>query len=62
MLLSIIIIGIICFLAGIYMIYIFVKGADIRNCNPEAKTESDDEQMKSLAEMREREHVLETLS
>lgn len=44
------------------MIYIFVKGADIRNGNHEAKIESDDEQMKILAEIRERERVFETLS
>lgn len=62
MLLSIMIIGIICFLTAVYITYIFVKGADIRNGNQEAAKTIDDEQMTILTEMRERKHLTEITS
>ena len=62
MLLSLIIIGIICLLTSFYASSLFIKGADVRNGNLEAAKKFDDEQMKILSEMRERGHVLETLS
>ena len=53
MILSIVIFGVICIVIGIYMVYIFIKGADIRNGNQEAANRFDDEQAEILAQMRE---------